>query len=72
MEPAYKDAMKHRAKAQALKRAYKDAKRRARANPSDDTLTAAYNEAKRRYKAASIPLAPGSAAPPPMARTISN
>ena len=39
--------------AAALKVAYKDAKRKAEAHPSDTSLQAKYKEAKRRYKTAS-------------------
>jgi hypothetical protein len=44
-----------------LKRAYKDAKRKADTDPSNDGLAAAYKEAKRRYKAASTGPAPAAA-----------
>jgi hypothetical protein len=47
-----------------LKRAYKDAKRKADTDPSNEGLAAAYKEAKRRYKTATTgpaPLAPAAA-----------
>ena len=46
----------------ALKRVYKEAKREAEDDPSDEELGAAYRLAKQRYKAASAPPPPPSAA----------